>query len=87
MSSAMDHATTDSTTGSTTGLTDLTTSAGPRIRELRTKLGYSQEEIADRASINVLTLSNIERGTSDPRLGTVQRIAHALELPLGALLP
>jgi len=66
---------------------DLANSAGLRIRDLREKLGYSQEEIADRASINVLTLSNIERGASDPRLGTVQRIAQALELPTAALLP
>jgi len=71
----------------TTAPLDLANSAGLRIRDLRTKLGYSQEEIADRASIHVLTLSNIERGTSDPRLGTVQRIAQALELPTAALLP
>jgi transcriptional regulator with XRE-family HTH domain len=72
---------------STTAPLDLANSAGLRIRDLRTKLGYSQEEVADRASINVLTLSNIERGTSDPRLGTVRRIAQALELPTAALLP
>jgi transcriptional regulator with XRE-family HTH domain len=65
---------------------DLAHSAGSRIRDLRTKLGYSQEEVADRAAIHVLTLSNIERGASDPRLGTVQRIAQALELPTSALV-
>ena len=37
---------------------DLTHSAGYRIRDLRTKLDYSQEEVADRAAIYVLILSN-----------------------------
>ena len=45
---------------------DLAHSAGHRIRDLRSRLGLSQEEVADRAAIHVLTLSNIERGASDP---------------------
>lgn len=67
--------------------TDRSNSAGPRIRDLRTRLGLSQEALADAAEIHPLTLSNIEHGSSDPRLGTLLRIARALQLPTAALLP
>lgn len=51
---------------------------GARIRALRGD--RSQEDLAQQAGISDGTLSAIERGRSDPRLGTLLRLAQALGL-------
>lgn len=56
---------------------------GAVIRELRTKQGVTQEDLAHEAGIRVGTVSLIERGKSNPAWGTVKRIAHALGSTVG----
>jgi transcriptional regulator with XRE-family HTH domain len=56
---------------------------GKAIRELRTKRGITQEDLAHEAGVTVGTLSLIERGKSNPAWGTVKRIAKALDKTLG----
>jgi predicted transcriptional regulator len=48
------------------------------IRRLREELGWTQEELARRAHIDQADLSRIERGATDPRWSTVNRIINAL---------
>lgn len=48
------------------------------IRQLREDLGWTQEELARRAHIDQADLSRIERGGTDPRWSTVNRIIDAL---------
>lgn len=58
---------------------------GKAIRELRTKRGVTQEDMAHDAGVTVGTLSLIERGQSNPAWGTVKRIAKALDTTMGDL--
>jgi transcriptional regulator with XRE-family HTH domain len=51
---------------------------GDAIRQLRTKRGISQEDLAHLAGVTTGTLSVIERGKSNPAWGTVKSIAAAL---------
>lgn len=48
------------------------------IRQLREELGWTQEDLAKRARIDQGDLSRIERGATDPRWSTVNRIINAL---------
>lgn len=48
------------------------------IRQLREELGWTQEDVATRAHIDQADLSRIERGGTDPRWSTVNRIINAL---------
>lgn len=52
---------------------------GKRIREERRKRGYSQHELAKKANICVMYLSEIERGIKMPSLNSFIQIAEALE--------
>jgi transcriptional regulator with XRE-family HTH domain len=58
---------------------------GTAIRELRTKHGVTQEDLAHDAGVTVGTLSLIERGKSNPAWGTVKGIAKALDTTIGDL--
>ena len=45
------------------------------LKETRKKLGESQMEFAANSGISVECLSHLERGLSDPTMGTLQSIA------------
>lgn len=51
---------------------------GQRIRESRIKKGYTQQELADRAGIGVVYISEIERGIKMPSLNSFIKIIDAL---------
>jgi transcriptional regulator with XRE-family HTH domain len=63
----------------------LTEAFGRAVRVLREQTGVSQEAFAYAAQIDRAFMSRIERGKSNVSLGTVERIASALGLPLDAL--
>lgn len=56
------------------------TALGKRIRESRIKKGYTQQELADRAEIGVVYLSEIERGIKMPSLNIFIKIIDALDV-------
>jgi len=57
-----------------------------RIRALRAHLGWSQEQLAERAGLNYKHYQEIERGGKrEIRFSTLVRIARAFELPLHML--
>lgn len=58
---------------------------GKRIRRTRRQLGFSQEELADRAGMHLSTLGRIERGESNPPVHTVSKIAKALKTSVDEL--
>jgi transcriptional regulator with XRE-family HTH domain len=58
---------------------------GEAIRQLRTKRGISQEDLAHLAGVTTGTLSVIERGRSNPAWGTVKSIAKALDVSMPEL--
>ena len=49
-----------------------------RIRDLREGLGWSQRELGRRAGVSHVTICQIESGSLDPRVETLDRIATAL---------
>jgi transcriptional regulator with XRE-family HTH domain len=58
---------------------------GKHIRELRTAKGYSQEKLAEMASMHWTYLGGIERGERNPTLINIEKIATALDLSLSEL--
>jgi DNA-binding XRE family transcriptional regulator len=59
---------------------------GARLRTVREGLGLSQLELSRRSGIAQESLSRIETGRRDPRLGTLQRLARGLGLSLEQLM-
>jgi transcriptional regulator with XRE-family HTH domain len=59
---------------------------GERVRELRTERGWSQERLAEAADLNVIQLSNLERGANEPKLSTILRLAAAFRITASELL-
>lgn len=55
---------------------------GRRVRELRHRLGLSQEELADRAGLHWTYVGGIERGERNPALVNISKLAHALQVSL-----
>jgi transcriptional regulator with XRE-family HTH domain len=58
---------------------------GTRIRELRLKRGWSQEEFADICDIHRRHMGEIERGETNLTLSTMLVIAQKLETTISAL--
>lgn len=58
---------------------------GKKIASLRKEQGMNQEEFADVSGKMINTISNIERGLSDPKITTLLSMAEALNVPLNAL--
>lgn len=59
---------------------------GSRIRERRESLDLSQEDVAHMASMHVSNYGKIERGSANPSLHTMLRIASVLEVDPGVLI-
>lgn len=58
---------------------------GYAVRTQRESLNLTQEEFAERAGIHRTYLSDIERGSRNPSLINIERLATALELKLSGL--
>ncbi len=58
-----------------------------QVRALRDRLGWTVRELAERSGVNEWTIRDVERGGSaDITLGTLSRLAAALDVPVGCLL-
>lgn len=55
------------------------------LYETRTKLGYTQRQVAEGTSISVRTLINIEKGKTLPSLLYAMKIANFLNRPVDEL--
>ncbi len=56
------------------------------VRSTRISQGYSQEDFAERCGSARTYISELERGVKEPCLGTIFRIAQALDLSPSELL-
>lgn len=65
---------------------DVVLHLGKRVRHFRTIAGLSQEELAFRAGMKRSYLSDLERGTRNPTVQALGRIAAALGVPPARLL-
>ncbi|MDQ0162718.1 helix-turn-helix domain-containing protein [Aeribacillus alveayuensis] len=55
---------------------------GERIRNFRKQKGWSQEELADKASLHSTYIGQIERGEKNATIESIEKIANALEVSL-----
>ena len=58
---------------------------GQRIRNYRTKLGLSQEKLAEYAGCHETYIGQVERGEKNATLESIEKIASALGVPLSQL--
>lgn len=58
---------------------------GMRVRELRKKRGYSQEEFAAHVGMHRTYLGGLERGERNPTLTIIARIAIGLGISISEL--
>ena len=59
---------------------------GQRIKELRTKKGFSQKELGARMNVSQQMIGQYENSTSFPKIETLKKIATALEVDTIELL-
>ncbi len=58
-----------------------------RIRQLRNEKGLSQVKLAVMADMDPATLNRLERGTGNPNLKTLERVADALGVEVADFFP
>lgn len=61
----------------------ITANVGERVRQVRDKQGLSLEDVSQRTDIDISMLSQIEEGIVAPPLGTIIKLAKALEMRMG----
>lgn len=57
-----------------------------RLREMRTRAGVTQQELANRVGVKQSAVAHWEAGTFDPRLSRIVQIAEALGCTVNDLL-
>jgi transcriptional regulator with XRE-family HTH domain len=58
---------------------------GVAVKQRRHELGISQEELSFRAGLHRTYISDIERGSRNPSLENIDKLAKALELSVSTL--
>ena len=58
---------------------------GNAIKQKRSALGISQEELAARAGLHRTYVSEVERGERNPSITSVEKLAHALDISITSL--
>jgi transcriptional regulator with XRE-family HTH domain len=59
---------------------------GRRLRELRAERSISQDDLARETDVHPTAIGRLERGSREPRLTTILRIARGLHVQPGELL-
>lgn len=65
--------------------TDIKQRFGLAVKQRRLELGISQEELSFRAGLHRTYISDIERGSRNPSLKNIDKLAKALEISISAL--
>jgi transcriptional regulator with XRE-family HTH domain len=60
---------------------------GKRLREVREGAGLSQEKLGELATLHRTYVSSVERGKRNISLENIERLAVALKVTMGALMP
>ena len=61
---------------------DIKILVGKRVKELRNKLGLSQEELADYAELDRTYITSVERGKRNISIVNIEKLAKALKVEL-----
>lgn len=65
--------------------TDFKSSLGEAIKQTRSEMRLTQEELAERAGLHRTYVSDVERGRRNISLGSIEKLATALELSISKL--
>ena len=68
-------------------MSDVLTRFGLRLREVREEVGISQEKLAELAKLHRTYVSSVERGKNNISLVNIERLAAALGVTMGELMP
>lgn len=63
-------------------MSDLSHEIGKRIRNYRTQLKLSQEELAEKCSLHPTYIGQVERGDKNATIESISKIAAGLDVPL-----
>jgi len=66
-------------------VSDLKALLGIAIKTKRCALGISQETLAERAGLHRTYVSDVERGARNPSIGSVEKLARALQISVSTL--
>jgi len=66
-------------------ISDLKALLGIAIKTERCARGISQEKLAERAGLHRTYVSDVERGSRNPSIGSVEKLARALEISVSSL--
>lgn len=55
---------------------------GQKVKQIRTQLSLTQEELAFKVGVDRSYMGFVERGEKNPTLSTLMKIAQALKIPL-----
>lgn len=66
-------------------MSDIAKVIGQRIRNYRTKLGWSQEKLAELSGCHSTYIGQLERGEKNATLESIEKIAAALNISLSTL--
>jgi transcriptional regulator with XRE-family HTH domain len=58
----------------------------PMLTEIREAKGYSLRHLAAKVGMSYVALFRLERGETDPRLGTLRKLAKALKVTVAELI-
>jgi transcriptional regulator with XRE-family HTH domain len=72
----------ESSPTSAEALNEVISGIGTRIRRMRTRMGYSLQQLADRADVSAAGIHKIERNGMVPTITTLMKIAAALNRPV-----
>lgn len=59
---------------------------GNKLKEIRIRKGYSQEELADLSNVSLRTIQRIEQNQNEPRVNTLHLICNALNVNIEDIL-
>jgi transcriptional regulator with XRE-family HTH domain len=68
-------------------LSDVLVRFGQRLREIRERIGVSQEKLAELAALHRTYVSSVERGKRNISLVNIEKLARALGVSLRELMP
>jgi transcriptional regulator with XRE-family HTH domain len=68
-------------------MTEIMVAFGQRLREVRLKVGVSQEKLAELAGLHRTYVSTVERGLKNISIVNIARLAAALDVEPADLMP
>jgi XRE family transcriptional regulator, regulator of sulfur utilization len=68
------------------GIQAVRKSIGSNIRQLRTRAGFTQEQLAERADLHPVYISQVERGTKAASVEALWKLSKALRVAMSVLL-